>query len=113
MKEMNEELMDKATSQKCTQVEHVFSILDKKWMGLIVEVLLEGPQRYKDIAAKIPTISDRILVERLKELADNDILVRDVYPDSQVRVEYSLTEKGYSLKNVMSEVHIWADKWMD
>ncbi|AOA03092.1 MULTISPECIES: winged helix-turn-helix transcriptional regulator [Carnobacterium] len=110
---MNEELMDKATSQKCTQVEHVFSILDKKWMGLIVEVLLEGPQRYKDIAAKIPTISDRILVERLKELADNDILVRDVYPDSQVRVEYSLTEKGYSLKNVMSEVHIWADKWMD
>ncbi|MDZ5759118.1 helix-turn-helix domain-containing protein [Carnobacterium maltaromaticum] len=110
---MNEELMNKATSQKCTQVEHVFSILDKKWMGLIVEVLLEGPQRYKDIAAKIPTISDRILVERLKELADNDILVRDVYPDSQVRVEYSLTEKGYSLKNVMSEVHIWADKWMD
>lgn len=110
---MNEELMDKATSQKCTQVEHVFLILDKKWMGLIVEVLLEGPQRYKDIAAKIPTISDRILVERLKELADNDILVRDVYPDSQVRVEYSLTEKGYSLKNVMSEVHIWADKWMD
>ncbi|PLS34524.1 transcriptional regulator [Carnobacterium maltaromaticum] len=110
---MNEELMDKATSQKCTQVEHVFSILDKKWMGLIVEVLLEGPQRYKDIAAKIPTISDRILVERLKELADNDILIRDVYPDSQVRVEYSLTEKGYSLKNVMSEVHIWADKWMD
>lgn len=110
---MNEELMDKATSQKCTQVEHVFSILDKKWMGLIVEVLLEGPQRYKDIAAKIPTISDRILVERLKELADNDILVRDVYPDSQVRVEYSLTEKGYSLKNVMSEVHIWADKLMD
>ena len=110
---MNEELMDKATSQKCTQVEHVFSILDKKWMGLIVEVLLEGPHRYKDIAAKIPTISDRILVERLKELADNDILVRDVYPDSQVRVEYSLTEKGYSLKNVMSEVHIWADKWMD
>lgn len=110
---MNEELMDKATSQKCTQVEHVFSILDKKWMGLIVEVLLEGPQRYKDIAAKIPTISDRILVERLKELADNDILVRDVYSDSQVRVEYSLTEKGYSLKNVMSEVHIWADKWMD
>ncbi|WP_010052750.1 winged helix-turn-helix transcriptional regulator [Carnobacterium maltaromaticum] len=110
---MNEELMDKATSQKCMQVEHVFSILDKKWMGLIVEVLLEGPQRYKDIAAKIPTISDRILVERLKELADNDILVRDVYPDSQVRVEYSLTEKGYSLKNVMSEVHIWADKWMD
>lgn len=110
---MNEELMDKATSQKCTQVEHVFSILDKKWMGLIVEVLLEGPQRYKDIAAKIPTISDRILVERLKELADNDILVRDVYPDSQIRVEYSLTEKGYSLKNVMSEVHIWADKWMD
>ncbi len=110
---MNEELMDKATSQKCTQVEQVFSILDKKWMGLIVEVLLEGPQRYKDIAAKIPTISDRILVERLKELADNDILVRDVYPDSQVRVEYSLTEKGYSLKNVMSEVHIWSDKWMD
>lgn len=109
---MSKELTSNKSSDKCPQVEHVFSILDKKWMGLIVEVLLEGPQRYKDISAKIPGISDRILVERLKELADNDIVTRIVYPDSQVRVEYSLTEKGNSLKNVMSEVHIWADRWM-
>ena len=66
----------------CPKFEHTFAILGKKWMGLIIEVLLEGPQRFKDIAATIPNVSDRVLVERLKEL-EQDLLVQallDVRP---------------------------------
>ncbi|MDT2011451.1 winged helix-turn-helix transcriptional regulator [Carnobacterium divergens] len=97
----------------CPKFEQTFSILGKKWMGLIIDVLLEGPQRFKDMAAKIPSVSDRVLVERLKELEQAGIVTRTVYPDSPVRVAYSLTEKGESLKPVMDEVQCWADKWID
>lgn len=102
------------TMQKtiCPKFEHTFSILGKKWMGLIIDVLLEGPQRFKDIAASIPNVSDRVLVERLKELEQEGLLVRTVDPEAVMRVAYSLSEKGKSLKPVMAEVQNWADKWI-
>ena len=53
----------------CPKFQHTFEILGKKWNGLILEVLLNnGNSRFKDIAQLIPRCSDRVLVERLKEL---------------------------------------------
>lgn len=97
----------------CQKAEAVFSLFDKKWMGLIVDVLLQGPKRYKDIAQQIPSISDRILVQRLKELMEKGIVTRQVYTESPIRVEYHLTEKGMGLENVLAQVHQWSEKWGD
>lgn len=96
----------------CPKFEHTFAILGKKWMGLIIDVLLEGPQRFKDIAATIPNVSDRVLVERLKELEQEGLVARTVDPDATMRVAYSLTEKGQALKVVMADVQKWADEWI-
>ena len=96
----------------CPKFERTFSILGKKWMGLIIEVLLEGPQRFKNIAAAIPNVSDRVLVERLKELEQEGVVLRTVDPNAAMRVAYSLTKKGKDLKNVMNAVKIWADEWV-
>ena len=52
----------------CPKFEQTFSILGKKWTGLIIDVLLDGPRRFKDISSAISGVSDRVLVERLKEL---------------------------------------------
>ena len=102
------------TRQKeiCPKFEHTFAILGKKWMGLIIDVLLEGPQRFKNIAATIPNVSDRVLVERLKELEQEGLVSRTVDPDAAMRVAYSLTEKGQALKVVMDDVQKWADEWI-
>lgn len=109
-----EKSVSNETRQKtiCPKFEHTFTILGKKWMGLIIEVLLEGPQRFKDIAATIPNVSDRVLVERLKELEQEGLVDRTVDPDATMRVAYSLTEKGQGLKIVMDDVQNWADKWI-
>ncbi|WP_034550916.1 winged helix-turn-helix transcriptional regulator [Carnobacterium funditum] len=96
----------------CPKFEHTFSILGKKWMGLIIDVLLEGPQRFKNIAAAIPNVSDRVLVERLKELEQEGLVLRTVDPNATMRVAYSLTKKGKDLKNVMNAVQSWADEWV-
>src|SRR5699024_1494785 len=96
----------------CPKFEHTFTILGKKWMGLIIDVLLTGPRRFKDIAASIPEVSDRVLVERLKELEKEGIVMRKVDPEATMRVAYALTEKGTALQGVMEEIQHWADDWI-
>ncbi|ATO44029.1 helix-turn-helix transcriptional regulator [Loigolactobacillus coryniformis] len=99
--------------QLCPKFQKTFTILGKKWNGLIVDVLLEeGTQRFKDLAQKVPKCSDRVLVERLKELELEGIVERRTYADSAL-IEYALTEQGQDLKQVMDAVHGWADTWLD
>jgi len=52
-----------------------------------------------------------MLVERFKELEYARIITRKVYPETPVRIEYELTEKGKELEKVMDDIQVWADKW--
>lgn len=95
----------------CPRFSKTFSILGKKWNGLIIEVLLNEPtQRFKDLASHIDACSDRVLCERLKELEEDQIIQRNTY-EGQSRIDYSLTERGRELASVMAAVHNWSDKW--
>ncbi|MGE5631090.1 MAG: winged helix-turn-helix transcriptional regulator [Caulobacteraceae bacterium] len=87
-------------------------MLGKRWNGLIIKVLLDGPKRFSDISGMIPQLSDRVLVERFKELEAEGIIKRNVYPEIPVRIEYQLTNKGIALKSVMDEVQKWAEAWI-
>ena len=93
----------------CPKFEYTFSILGKKWNGLIIDALLESPLRFKEIAACISGISDRVLVDRLKGLEEEGIIERTKVGHCN---GYSLTEKGYDLEPVMTQVQKWADKWV-
>ncbi|MCR8644097.1 helix-turn-helix transcriptional regulator [Paenibacillus sp. N1-5-1-14] len=95
----------------CPKFESAFELLGKKWTGLIIKVLLTGPKRFKDISDVIPAMSDRMLSERCKELELSGVVIRHVYPETPVRIEYELTEKGKDLFKVMEEVGKWAEKW--
>lgn len=97
--------------QLCAKFEAAFEILGKRWTGLIIKVLLDGPKRFKDISESISGMSDRMLSERFKELESTGILVRHVYPETPVRIEYELTEKGRALHLTMGEVQKWAEAW--
>lgn len=97
----------------CPKFESAFELLGKRWTGLIIRVLMSGPKRFKDIAHLIPNMSDRMLAERFKELEEEGVIVRNVYPETPVRIEYELTEKGKSLRPMMEECEKWADRWMN
>ncbi|GCF93627.1 transcriptional regulator [Enterococcus florum] len=97
----------------CPKFEKGFSILGKKWNGLIIDVLLEeGPQRFVDLATKIPHVSDRVLAERLRELEFEGLLQREEDSESQKRLVYCLTDKGRDLDAVMKNLHQWGEKWI-
>jgi len=96
----------------CPKFEAAFELLGKRWTGLIIQVLLTGSKRFGEIVDRIPNMSDRMLAERLKQLEEAGIVTRQVYPETPVRIEYLLTDKGKELTPIMSEVQNWADKWM-
>ena len=79
---------------------------------MIINVLLRGAVRFKDIREMVPHMSDKMLSERLKELEEQGILERKVYPEIPVRIEYELTDKGKDLRPVIDSIHEWGQKWM-
>jgi len=96
----------------CPKFESAIQIIGKKWTGLIIRVLLGGPRRFKDIKQQIPDMSDRMLTERMKELERLGIVKRNVYPEKPVRIEYQLTEKGQSLRQVIEAIQLWSNKYI-
>jgi len=91
-------------------VESAFELLGKRWTGLIIQALLNGRRRFKDIAESVPGVSDRMLSERFKELEEAGIVRRVVYPETPVRIEYMLTERGAALQPVIQEIQHWAER---
>jgi DNA-binding HxlR family transcriptional regulator len=95
----------------CPRFEAAFELLGKRWTGLIIRSLMNGAKRFSDIQEIIPNLSARMLTERFKELEEQGILLRSVYPEMPVRIEYELTEKGRDLEKAMNEIQSWAEKW--
>lgn len=95
----------------CPRFESAFELLGKRWTGLIIRTLLNKQNRFSDIQEAIPNMSARMLTERLKELEKQRIILRKVYPETPVRIEYELTEKGRDLQRSMDEIQKWAEKW--
>ncbi|WP_078429910.1 winged helix-turn-helix transcriptional regulator [Alkalihalobacterium alkalinitrilicum] len=99
-------------SQLCPRFEEAMGILSKRWTGLIIYQLLSGQQRFCTIESAIG-ISGRLLSERLKELESQGIVKREIFPETPVRIEYSLTEKGLSLEPLMQEIEKWSQTWIN
>ncbi len=97
----------------CPKMESAFSLLGKRWNGLIIHVLMDEPKRFKDMTETIPTISQKMLAERLKELEQNEIVERQVLPETPVKVIYKLTDKGMALQAVFQEMQKWADSFCE
>ncbi|MFJ7934107.1 winged helix-turn-helix transcriptional regulator [Sporosarcina sp. NPDC096371] len=96
----------------CHKVEECYHIIGKKWMALIIYTLMKEPKRFSEIHTFIPDLSKRMLTERMKELEDTGIVIRNVIPDRPVRIEYSLTRKGNDLGTALQAVEGWAEKWL-
>lgn len=95
----------------CRHFQKAAELLGKRWTPQLVQVLLAGGARFSDLKAAIPPISDHLLSERLKELEAADIVTRTVTPQTPVRIEYGLTDRGRDLGGVMGELSAWAERW--
>lgn len=95
----------------CSVFHFAVELIGKRWTGAILTVMLQGATRFCEIREGIPGISDRLLAERLKELEDHGIVIRNVSDARPPQVTYRLTDKGAALGPVLDSVSAWAEKW--
>lgn len=89
-------------------------IIGNKWKLLILRNLLVGPQRFTDLLNGIENISKKVLTENLRSLEDDGIISRKVYPDEiPVKVEYSLSEMGETLKPIFDVLTDWGNNYKE
>jgi len=95
----------------CPLYAELMDLLSRRWMGVILRVLINGPHRFSGIMAAIPGLSDPLLAQRLRELETRKLVERIVVPASPVRVEYKLTVAGRDLELAVRTLSDWASRW--
>lgn len=92
-------------------IAYTNSILNGRWKLSILAFLLdEKTLRYSELKNRLTGISERMLITKLKELQMDDLINRISYPEVPPRVEYELSEKGKSLKNILIQMAEWGTK---
>ncbi|WP_340021847.1 helix-turn-helix domain-containing protein [Paenibacillus sp. FSL K6-1096] len=99
------------STELCPRLQKSMDLIGRRWTGLIIYQLLQGPQRFGEIEAALP-VSGRLLSERLKELEQEGIVLREVFPETPVRIQYSLTGKGRALESVIHDLQVWSEAWI-
>ena len=87
----------------------VFSLLGKRWTGLVVAVLLERSARFGELARAIPGITEGMLSTRLGELQEAGLVQREVLPGPPIASVYRLTPRGEALRPALTALGQWAE----
>ena len=87
----------------------VFSLLGKRWTGVIIGALCDGPARFAEIARAVPGITEGMLSARLQELQESDIVQREVLEGPPLATVYRLTARGKALEPALLALARWAE----
>ena len=90
-----------------------FSVLGKRWNGMIIATLGSGPATFVTLRRAVGGISDTVLSDRLAELTQSGLLARTVDAGPPVTVSYSLTKSGEELLPILSQLGTWASEHLD
>jgi DNA-binding HxlR family transcriptional regulator len=94
-------------------VEATLNLIDGKWKGVVLYHLFEGTLRFNEIRRRLPSVTQRMLTNQLRELEADGLIARKVYPEVPPRVEYSLSARGRSLEPVIMALKAWGDANVD
>ncbi len=106
---MNEE--NKKSKEAICELEVTFSVVGGRWKPLILWFLKEyNTLRFGQLQHLIPDITHKILTKQLRDLEENQLIERKVYPEVPPRVEYSITECGKEIVPILEMMCDWAHK---
>ncbi|MBL4937839.1 helix-turn-helix transcriptional regulator [Clostridium sp. YIM B02515] len=88
-----------------------FEIIKGKWKAVILCHLGDGPKRFLELQRIICGVSQKVLNEQLRELEEEGIIHKEIYPEVPPRVEYYLTEKGKELYPALKMIEDWSIKY--
>jgi DNA-binding HxlR family transcriptional regulator len=91
-------------------IELTIGVIGGRWKVLILQELLKGSRRFNELHRALPNITQKMLTQQLREMEDDGIVHREIFPQVPPRVDYSLTELGESLKPIFDIMHEWGVK---
>jgi DNA-binding HxlR family transcriptional regulator len=100
-----------AGANACSSFHAAIELIGRRWNGVILNRLLDGPLRFSQLRAAIPEVTDAMLTLRLKELEAAALLVRSVSTDRPIEVHYALTEVGAQLSPILAAIGRWSVTW--
>lgn len=92
-------------------VETTLMLISNRWNVLILRDLMEGTKRFGELKKSLGNISQKVLTANLRAMEENGLLIRTVYAQVPPKVEYTLTDTGYSLKPVLDAMVQWGIKY--
>lgn len=92
-------------------VETTLMLISDRWKVLIIRDLLDGTKRFGELKKSIGTVSQKVLTANLRHMEECGLLTRTVYAEVPPRVEYTLTETGYSLKPILDAMVAWGTEY--
>ena len=90
-------------------VEAAIGLIDGKWKSVILFHLLDRTLRFGELSRILASVTPRMLTNQLRELEEDGLVVRTVYPQVPPKVEYSLSPLGRSMEPVLMALKVWGD----
>lgn len=94
-------------------VETTLELIGDKWKVLILRDLVGGTKRFGELKKSIGSVSQKVLTSQLRDMEDKGLVSRKVYAEVPPRVEYTLTETGYSLKPILDAMANWGTEYKE
>ena len=92
-------------------VETTLTLISDKWKVLILRDLLTGTKRFGELRKSIGHVSQKVLTAQLRQMEASGLVSRKVYAEVPPRVEYSLTDLGFSLKPILDAMWTWGENY--
>ena len=92
-------------------VETTLMLIGDKWKVLILRELMSGTKRFGELKKAIGAVTQKVLTAQLRDMEASGLLTRKVYAEVPPRVEYTLTETGYSLKPILDSMVVWGQAY--
>lgn len=94
-------------------VETTLTLISDKWKVLILRDLMPGTKRFGELKKSIGHVSQKVLTSQLRQMEESGLLTRKVYAEVPPRVEYTLTDLGYSLKPITDTMWTWGVQYQE
>ncbi|WP_367280848.1 winged helix-turn-helix transcriptional regulator [uncultured Dubosiella sp.] len=92
-------------------VETTLMLIGNKWKVLILRDLMEGTRRFGQLKKSVGNVNQKVLTAQLRSMEQDELLTRKVYAQVPPRVEYTLTERGRSLKPILDAMQHWGEEY--
>ncbi|MDZ5450762.1 helix-turn-helix domain-containing protein [Labrys sp. ZIDIC5] len=91
-------------------VERALKVISGRWKAVILYYLLDGPKRLSELKRLVPEISQKVLIQQLREMEEHGLVHREIFRQVPPRVDYSATQLGQSLEPVLLALCDWGQR---